>query len=134
MQLLAELDGFDNRGDVRVIGATNRPDVLDKALIRPGRFDRIIEFPMPDAAGRRVILEIHTRRMSLRKTVSLSDIAAETEGMNGSELMAVCVEAGVNAIRKRRVVINQEDFAKAVSAVKAGRTGIVTQTPDAMYS
>lgn len=134
MQLLAELDGFDNRGDVKVIGATNRPDILDKALLRPGRFDRIIEFPLPDEEGRRVILEIHTRKMNLRKTVSLAEIAAETEGMNGSELMAVCVEAGMNAIRRHRTMISSEDFARALVSVKAGRTGIVMQQPDAMYS
>ncbi|MCZ0859639.1 proteasome-activating nucleotidase [Methanocorpusculum sp. MG] len=134
MQLLAELDGFDNRGDVKIIGATNRPDILDKALLRPGRFDRIIEFPLPDEEGRKTILEIHTRKMNLRKTVSLADIAKETEGMNGSELMAVCVEAGMNAIRTRRTTISSEDFSKALAAVKAGRTGIVVQQPDAMYS
>lgn len=134
MQLLAELDGFDNRGDVRIIGATNRPDILDKALLRPGRFDRIIEFPLPDEEGRKVILEIHTRKMNLRKTVSLAEIAAETEGMNGSELMAVCVEAGMNAIRKRRTTISSEDFAQALAAVKAGRSGIVVRQPDAMFS
>ncbi|MDU9376635.1 ATP-dependent zinc metalloprotease FtsH [Methanocorpusculaceae archaeon Sp1] len=134
MQLLAELDGFDNRGDVKIIGATNRHDILDKALLRPGRFDRIIEFPLPDAKGRKVILEIHTKKMNLRKTVSLEEIAGQTEGMNGSELMAVCVEAGMNAIRKRRTMINQEDFAKALASVKSGRTGIVMQQPDAMYS
>ncbi len=134
MQLLAELDGFDTRGDVKIIGATNRPDILDKALLRPGRFDRIIEFPLPDAEGRRVILEIHTRKMSLRKTVSLAEIADQTEGMNGSELMAICVEAGMNAIRKRRTTIHQEDFAKALVSVKSGRTGMVIQQPDAMYS
>lgn len=134
MQLLAELDGFDNRGDVKVIGATNRPDILDKALLRPGRFDRIIEFPLPDEEGRKTILEIHTRKMNLRKTVSLAEIARETEGMNGSELMAVCVEAGMNAIRKRRTMINSEDFTKALTAVKTGRTAIVVQQPDAMFS
>ncbi len=134
MQLLAELDGFDNRGDVKVVGATNRPDILDRALLRPGRFDRIIEFPLPDEEGRRTILAIHTRKMNLRKTVSLAEIAKETEGMNGSELMAVCVEAGMNAIRSRRTTITQDDFDKALAAVKTGRSGVVVQAPDAMYS
>ncbi|MDR0439335.1 MAG: proteasome-activating nucleotidase, partial [Methanocalculaceae archaeon] len=114
MQLLAELDGFDNRGDVRIIGATNRLDILDRALLRPGRFDRIIEFPLPDEVGRKTILAIHTRKMNLRKTVSLAEIAKDTDGMNGSELMAICVEAGMYAIRKRRTMISSEDFTEAL--------------------
>ncbi|MDR3102410.1 MAG: proteasome-activating nucleotidase [Methanocalculaceae archaeon] len=134
MQLLAELDGFDTRGDVKVIGATNRLDILDKALLRPGRFDRIIEFPLPDEKGRQIILEVHTKKMNLRKTVLLAEIAAETEGMNGSELMAVCVEAGMNAIRKQRTMIDREDFAKALETVKTGRPLIAVQQPNAMYS
>ena len=122
---------------MKVVGATNRPDILDRALLRPGRFDRIIEFPLPDEEGRRTILAIHTRKMNLRKTVSLAEIAKETEGMNGSELselMAVCVEAGMNAIRSRRTTITQDDFDKALAAVKTGRSGVVVQAPDAMYS
>jgi proteasome regulatory subunit len=133
MQLLAELDGFDDRGDVKIIGATNRLDILDKALLRPGRFDRIIEFPLPDEVGRKTILAIHTKKMNLRRTVSLAEIAKETEGMNGSELMAICVEAGMYAIRKRRTVVSSEDFAEALAAIRTGRTGIVVQQPDIMF-
>jgi proteasome regulatory subunit len=134
LQLLAELDGFDNRGDVKIIGATNRLDILDKALLRPGRFDRIVEFPLPNEEGRKMILEIHTRKMNLRKTVSLAEIAKETEGMNGSELMAICMEAGMDAIRERKTRISPENFLKALVAVKYGRTGILVQQSDAMFS
>ncbi|MDD2471161.1 MAG: proteasome-activating nucleotidase, partial [Methanocorpusculum sp.] len=97
MQLLSELDGFNTRGNVKIIAATNRIDILDQALLRPGRFDRIIEFPLPDEEGRKTILSIHTRKMHLEKSVSLETIARETPDTNGSELMAICVEAGMNA-------------------------------------
>lgn len=133
MQLLAELDGFDVRGDVKVIAATNRPDILDKALLRPGRFDRIIEFPLPDEHGRKTILMIHTRKMSLRKDVDLLQIAKETEGMNGSELMAICVEAGMNAVRMSRTTVSMSDFTYAIEAVTKGRYVKVSHT-DAMFS
>ena len=89
MQLLADLDGFDNRGDVKIIGATNRIDILDPALLRPGRFDRMIEIPLPDSEGRLAILRIHTVRMNLHKDVDLSEVSALTEGKNGSDLRAI---------------------------------------------
>lgn len=134
MQLLAELDGFDVRGDVKVIAATNRSDILDKALLRPGRFDRIIEFPLPDEAGREMILTIHTRKMHLKSSVSLAEVAEKTEGMNGSELMAICVEAGMNAVRKKRTYVNAEDFSAAIDTVISGRYQKAVGNSDAMFS
>ncbi len=134
MQLLSELDGFNARGNVKIIAATNRMDILDQALLRPGRFDRIIEFPLPDEDGRRTILAIHTRKMHLDKSVSLEKIAGNTPNMNGSELMAICVEAGMNALRNKKTKISDGDFTKAIEAVKLGRTQKLTSLPDGMYS
>jgi proteasome regulatory subunit len=134
MQLLAELDGFDVRGNVKVVAATNRPDILDKALLRPGRFDRIIEFPLPDGEGRETILRIHTRKMHLKSSVSLAAVAKKTEGMNGSELMAVCVEAGMNAVRNTRTMITAGDFEAAIEAVSAGRYRKAAEGSDTMFS
>jgi proteasome regulatory subunit len=133
MQLFAELDGFDDRGDVKVIGATNRLAILDKALSRPGGFDRIIEFPLSDEVGRKTILAIHTRKMNFEKIVFFAEIAKEIEGMNSSELMAICVGARMYAIRKWRTVIRSWDFAETFAAMKAGRAVIVVQQPDTMF-
>jgi len=134
MQLLSELDGFNTRGNVKIIAATNRIDILDQALLRPGRFDRIIEFPLPDEEGRKTILSIHTRKMHLEKSVSLETIARETPDTNGSELMAICVEAGMNAIRNNRTSVLDEDFSKAIASVKEGRNQKIRPLPDEMYS
>ncbi|NJE85193.1 AAA family ATPase [Thermococcus sp. CX2] len=116
MQLLAEMDGFDPRGNVKIIAATNRPDILDPALLRPGRFDRLIEVPLPDFKGRLEILKVHTRKMNL-KDVSLRTIAEMTEGASGADLKAIVTEAGMFAIRDRREYVTQEDFLKAIEKV-----------------
>lgn len=116
MQLLAEMDGFDPRGSVKVIAATNRPDILDPALLRPGRFDRLIEVPLPDFKGRLEILKVHARKMNL-KNVDPSIIADITEGASGADLKAIAMEAGMFAIRDRRTHVTQEDFLKAVDKV-----------------
>jgi len=134
MQLLSELDGFNTRGNVKIIAATNRIDILDQALLRPGRFDRIIEFPLPDEEGRKTILSIHTKKMHLEKSVSLETIARETQDANGSELMAICVEAGMNAIRNKRTRVCNDDFSKAIASVKEGRNQKIRPMPDEMYS
>ncbi|CAD5245002.1 proteasome-activating nucleotidase [Thermococcus camini] len=116
MQLLAEMDGFDPRGNVKVIAATNRPDILDPALLRPGRFDRLIEVPLPDFKGRLEILKVHTRKMNL-KDVDLRVIAEMTDGASGADLKAIATEAGMFAIRARREYVTQEDFMKAIEKV-----------------
>jgi proteasome regulatory subunit len=118
MQLLAEMDGFDNRGDVRIMAATNRVDMLDPALLRPGRFDRVIAIPLPDKAGRKAILRIHSRKMTLID-VDLDRVVEMTENATGADLQAVCREAGMMAVRKEADGVSQADFEKAVRKVKA---------------
>ncbi len=117
MQLLADMDGFENRGDVKIVAATNRIDILDHALLRPGRFDRIIEIPLPNCEGRRSIMEIHSANMALDITVDLREVAELTDGKNGSELRAICTEAGMFAIRTERTIVYQSDFIKAIDKV-----------------
>jgi proteasome regulatory subunit len=118
MQLLAGMDGFENRGDVKIIGATNRIDILDRALLRPGRFDRIIEIPLPDETGRLSILKVHCRALMVDETVDLKEVAQQTEGKNGADLRAICMEAGMFAIRKERPAITQEDFRAAITKIR----------------
>jgi proteasome regulatory subunit len=118
MQLLAGMDGFENRGDVKIIGATNRIDILDRALLRPGRFDRIIEIPLPDEVGRLSILKVHCRVLMVDETVDLREIAQQTDGKNGADLRAICMEAGMFAIRKERPAITQEDFRAAITKIR----------------
>jgi len=126
MQLLAELDGFDPRGNVKVIAATNRPDILDPALLRPGRFDRLIEVPLPDFKGRWEILKVHTRKMNL-KGVDLKAVAEMTEGASGADLKAIVTEAGMFAIRARREYVTHEDFIKAVEKVLSSEERLAQQ-------
>jgi proteasome regulatory subunit len=118
MQLLAEMDGFDNRGDIRIMAATNRVDMLDPALLRPGRFDRLIQIPLPDQTARLEILKIHSRMMNLNN-VHLESIATKTENATGAELQAICREAGMRAVRKDATAIEMSDFLEAISKVKA---------------
>lgn len=118
MQLLAEMDGFDNRGDVRIMAATNRVDMLDAALLRPGRFDRIIEVPLPDKQSRHEILKIHTRRMNLDPAVDLGVIAEETEMFTGAQLQAICREAGMFAVRRDALTVSGSDIMDAIIKVK----------------
>jgi len=118
MQLLAGMDGFENRGDVKIIGATNRIDILDRALLRPGRFDRIIEIPLPDETGRLSILKVHCRALTIDDGVDLDEVARQTDGKNGADLRAICMEAGMFAIRKERPAITQEDFLAAIAKIR----------------
>ncbi len=110
MQILAEMDGFDARGEVKLIAATNRLDMLDPALLRPGRFDRIIEIPMPSREARESILRIHTSGMNLDEDVNLKLISDMAEGSSGADLKSLSTEAGMYAIREERTVIYQSDF------------------------
>jgi len=121
MQLLAEMDGFDNRGDIRIMAATNRVDMLDPALLRPGRFDRLIKIPLPDQAARLEILKIHTKRMHLAD-IHLEVIAAMTDNATGAELQAICREAGMMAVRRDALSVEMKDFAEAVRKVKTDTT------------
>jgi proteasome regulatory subunit len=117
MQLLAELDGFNPLGDVKIIGATNRPDILDDALLRPGRFDRIIDIPTPIQEGRLAIFRIHTRKMSVSSEIDFEVLAQRCDGATGADIKAMCTEAGMFAIREDRDSVTMADFEAAVDKV-----------------
>ncbi len=117
MQLLAEMDGFEPLANVKIVAATNRPDILDTALLRPGRFDRIIEIPMPDHRARVEIFKIHTRGMNIQGKLDYELLASKTEGTTGADIKAICTEAGMFAIREDRDHVVTEDFLKARTKV-----------------
>ncbi|MHA1993235.1 MAG: proteasome-activating nucleotidase [Candidatus Hodarchaeales archaeon] len=117
MQLLSELDGFSPRGDVKIIGATNRVDILDPALMRPGRFDRHIEVPLPNLEERLEILKIHTRNMNITKKVDFEAIANQMDEASGADIRAITQEAGMFAIRERGTVVKSEHFLSAIEKV-----------------
>ena len=127
IQLLAELDGFEERGDVKIIAATNRIDLLDPALLRPGRFDRIIEIPMPDDKGRMEIFKIYTRKMSLDKDVDFNKLVSMTDGLSGADIKAIVTETGMFVIRRRGKTIKMSDFLEAYNKI------IVEDTEDAPH-
>ncbi|WP_229124821.1 proteasome-activating nucleotidase Pan2 [Halapricum desulfuricans] len=131
MQLLSEMDGFEDRGEIRIIAATNRFDMLDRAILRPGRFDRLIEVPEPDPEGRERILEIHTQEMNLDDGVDLGAWAEETAGFTGAELASLATEAGMFAIRDGRTEVGPADFDDAVEKVESAADDV--GTPVAFY-
>jgi len=134
MQLLAELDGFDALHDVKIIAATNRPDILDDALLRPGRFDRVIEIPIPDESSRKAILSVHLGAMNTTK-ISIARVVERTNGYSGAELKATCVEAGMIAIRDGRSSVRQSDLMDAVARLDKKRSqGSTMRSPEALYS
>ena len=116
--LLTEMDGLQELKNVIVIAATNRPDIIDPALLRPGRFDKIVEIPMPDERMRAEILKVHTRRMPLAKDVSIEELAKATEGYTGAELENLTREAGMNAIRNNATVVTKADFEYALTEIR----------------
>lgn len=113
MELLNQLDGFDALGRVKMIMATNRPDILDPALLRPGRLDRKIEIPLPNEAARIHILEIHAKKLNKKGLIDYESVAKIADGFNGADLRNVCTEAGLFAIRATREYVIEEDFMKA---------------------
>ena len=117
MQLLSELDGFSPRGDVKIIGATNRVDILDPALLRPGRFDRHIEIPLPSQEERLEIFKIHSRLMNIDSKVDFSFFADETRHSSGADIRAITQEAGMFAIREKRTIVTFDDFKLATRKV-----------------
>ena len=134
MQLLAELDGFDVLENVKIIAATNRPDILDEALLRPGRFDRVIEIPIPDDAGRKAILQLHIDKMATKK-IHLKTIVDKTTGFSGAEIKATCVEAGMIAIRQGRSYIKHEDFMESIKRINLKKIkGGLRESPDGLYN
>lgn len=134
MQLLAELDGFDVLENVKIIAATNRPDILDEALLRPGRFDRVIEIPIPDEVGRKAIFKLNIDKMSTRK-IQLKQIVEKTNGFSGAEIKATCVEAGMIAIRQGRGYITQTDFIDSIKRINLKKIkGGLKDSPDTIYN
>ncbi|KAI9494841.1 26S protease regulatory subunit 7 [Zychaea mexicana] len=120
LELINQLDGFDPRGNIKVLMATNRPDTLDPALLRPGRLDRRVEFGLPDLEGRAHILKIHAKSMSVERDIRYELIARLCPNATGAELRSVCTEAGMFAIRARRKVATEKDFLEAVNKVIKG--------------
>ena len=133
MQLLAELDGFTPMSNVKIIGATNRPDILDDALLRPGRFDRIVEIGLPDENGRREIFKIHLSHMNIGDNVDVVKLSELTDGASGAEIKSICTEAGMLAIRDGRDTVGMDDFMKAkIKVLETGRNK-VKQVPALMF-
>lgn len=120
LELITQLDGFDPRGNIKVMFATNRPNTLDPALLRPGRIDRKVEFSLPDLEGRANIFRIHTKSMSVERGIRWELISRLCPNSTGAELRSVCTEAGMFAIRARRKVATEKDFLKAVDKVING--------------
>jgi len=120
LQIVTELDGFDARGNIKVLMATNRPDTLDPALLRPGRLDRKVEFGLPDLEGRGHILKIHSKRMNCDRDIRFELIARLCPNTTGAELHSVCTEAGMFAIRARRKSVSEKDFLDSVNKVIKG--------------
>jgi len=129
-QILTEMDGFDSSTHVIVLGATNRPDVLDKALLRPGRFDRRVTVSAPDKAGREAILRIHTRHVKLAPGVDLGDIAGATAGFVGADLRNIVNEAALVAARKGEDSVTRADFDEAIERSVLGLRRPITLGPD----
>jgi len=130
LELLNQLDGFDARGDVKVIMATNRIETLDPALIRPGRIDRKIEFPLPDIKTKRKIFQIHTGKMTLADDVNLEEFVMTKDDLSGADIKAICTEGGLLALRERRMKVTQADFKKAKEKVLYRKT---LGVPEGLY-
>ena len=120
LEIINQLDGFESRGNIKVLMATNRPDVLDPALIRPGRIDRKIEYSLPDLEGRVQIFKIQARTMNVEKDVRFELLARLTNNNTGADIRAVCIEAGMFAIRARRKTITEKDLLDSIEKVIKG--------------
>ena len=130
LELLNQLDGFDPQADVKVIMATNRIESLDPALIRPGRIDRKIEFPLPDLKTKRHIFKIHTSKMTLAEDVTIEEIIPSKNELSGADIKAMCTEAGLLALRDRRMRVNLSDFSRAKEKIMKLKT---EETPESLY-
>ena len=130
IELLTQMDGFEARGDVKVIMATNKIESLDPALLRPGRIDRKIEFPLPDVKTKRHIFNIHTAKMTLSDDVDLEKFVMSKDDLSGADIKAVCTEAGMLALRERRMKVCQEDFVKAKEKALYRKKGNI---PEGLY-
>ncbi|MGN1045186.1 MAG: proteasome-activating nucleotidase [Candidatus Methanomethylophilaceae archaeon] len=134
MQLLSELDGFTPMSNVKIIGATNRPDILDDALLRPGRFDRIVEVGLPDVDARTDIFGIHVSRMNVEGDISMRKLAEISDGASGAEIKSICTEAGMLAIRDGRDIVTLDDFMSAKTKVLEAGRNKVKQVPTNMFA
>ena len=130
LELLNQLDGFDSRADVKVIMATNKIESLDPALIRPGRIDRKIEFPLPDLKTKRHIFQIHTSKMNLAEDVDIEEFVMAKDELSGADIKAMCSEAGLLALRQRRLKVSMADFRKSKEKTLYKKKGNV---PDGLY-
>ncbi|XP_017471963.1 PREDICTED: 26S protease regulatory subunit 6A-B [Rhagoletis zephyria] len=119
LELLNQLDGFSSTADIKVIAATNRVDILDPALLRSGRLDRKIEFPHPNEEARARIMQIHSRKMNVSNDVNFEELSRSTDDFNGAQCKAVCVEAGMIALRRNATCVTHEDFMDAIMEVQA---------------
>ncbi|KAI9461686.1 P-loop containing nucleoside triphosphate hydrolase protein [Lactarius psammicola] len=137
LELLNQLDGFDTRGDVKVIMATNKIETLDPALIRPGRIDRKIEFPLPDVKTKRHIFRLHTSRMSLADDVELEEYVMAKDDLSGADIKAICTEAGLMALRERRMRVNKAGLYNSTGEEADGYCQVLYQknegTPEGLY-
>lgn len=124
------MDGFDSRSDVKVIMATNKIESLDPALIRPGRIDRKIEFPLPDEKTKRRIFNIHTSKMNLNEDVNLEEFVMSKDELSGADIKAMCTEAGLIALRERRMKVQMSDFRKSKDKVLYRKKGNI---PEGLY-
>ena len=130
LEMLNQLDGFDQSTDVKVILATNKIESLDPALLRPGRIDRKIEFPLPDVNTKRRIFQIHTSKMSLSADVDIEEFVHSKDDLSGADVKAVCTEAGLLALRERRMKVCAADFRKAKEKALYRKRGNI---PEGMY-
>ncbi|MED5398694.1 MAG: proteasome-activating nucleotidase [Candidatus Thermoplasmatota archaeon] len=133
MQLLSEMDGFETLDDVKIIAATNRPELLDAALLRPGRFDRIIEIPLPDVDAREIIFGVHTKSMPIEKNLGLRYLSGISEGFSGAEIKSTVVEAGINAISDGRKKVSKSDFIAAIKKVENKRKDSGNSPSEGLY-
>ena len=133
MQLLSEMDGFESLNNVKVIAATNRPELLDVALLRPGRFDRIIEIPMPDVNARTTIFQVHSKSMPLFEDVKLRKLAIMADGFSGAEIKSTVIEAGISAISDGRDSVTKSDFVFAIKKIERKRREGSSMGPDGLY-
>jgi len=127
------MDGFEARGEIRIIAATNRFDMLDRAILRPGRFDRLIEVPEPSEEGREQILAIHTRGMNVADDIDFADLAADTDGYSGADIESLATEAGMFAIRNDRNEVTHQDFADALEKIEKDDSSDVVSSAGYFY-
>jgi proteasome regulatory subunit len=133
MQLLAEMDGFHPLENIGVVAATNRKDILDDALLRPGRFDRIITIPLPDRKGRERILAIHSNGVKLAKNLDIGPYSERTEGFSGADLKSLCTESGMFAIRRKHRSVTKEDMESALEKVQKRKEQKKSEAPENMF-